>query len=81
MYWAGPCPLCRQGRLILQRNDATGAIYGHCEECEHGFDEPADVDAARGFLTLTRDYQSSDPNRVEIERSAWAARVNGLIEH
>lgn len=76
-HWAGTCPLCRQGRLILQRNDSSRAIYAHCEECEQGFDQPADAAASKGFLTLSLDYDSSNPDLTEIMRSPWAGHVTG----
>ncbi|POR54262.1 hypothetical protein [Bosea psychrotolerans] len=76
-HWVGTCPLCRQGRLILLRNDSSLAIYAHCEECEQGYQDPANIDTARSFLTLDHDYETSDPSLTEIARSQWHGRVRG----
>jgi len=79
LYWVGSCPLCRQGRIVLQRNNRSGTIYAHCEECEQGYAEPADRDAGRGFLTLALDYETSDPDWTAIEGSPWAEHVLGRL--
>jgi hypothetical protein len=79
-YWVGTCPLCQQGRLILQRNDKTLKLYAHCEECEEGYREPADIDAGKGFLTLAEIYETSDPDRTQIMISPWWDRVRGVVQ-
>lgn len=72
-YHIGQCPLCRQGRLFLFRNSATGGVYGHCEECEHGFLSPDDLEAGQGgFLTLLDDDEADWATREDIRRSVWA---------
>ena len=45
----GTCPVCSQGRLIIARENASGALYVLCEECESEWPSPAtcaDINAA-----------------------------------
>lgn len=71
-FHIGQCPICRQGRLFLFRNATTGDIYGHCEECEHGFLSPDDLEAEQGgFLTLLIDDDADWATEEEVRRSVW----------
>ena len=36
----GNCSLCGQGRVLVLREDSTGAIYVGCEECGSEWDSP-----------------------------------------
>ena len=36
----GLCPICGQGRLIIARDDVSGALYVLCEECESEWASP-----------------------------------------
>ncbi len=76
LYHVGTCPLCNQGRLWLQKNLTTSAIYAHCEECDQGYLSPEDIKiASGGFLTLMEDYETEDPTGEDVENSVWARVV------
>ena len=70
-YHVGNCPTCCNGRLFLFREAATGAVYGHCEECEQGFRTPDDIERETGFLTLLDDCDAEWATEDEIAGSIW----------
>lgn len=71
-FHAGHCPSCHNGRLFLFRESDTGDVYGHCEECEHGYRSPAEIESNSGFLTLLNDSDAEWATEDEISRSVWA---------
>jgi uncharacterized protein (DUF983 family) len=71
-YHLGNCPSCQSGRLFPFFEADTGDVYGHCEECEHGYRSPAEIEARGGFLTLLNDSEAHWATEIEISRSVWA---------
>jgi hypothetical protein len=71
-YHLGNCPSCRSGRLFLFCEADTGDVYGHCEECEHGYRSPVEIEERGGFLTLLNDSEADWATENEISRSVWA---------
>jgi hypothetical protein len=73
----GTCPVCSQGRQIIARDKASGALYVLCEECESEWSSPEqsrDIDAASrdrfGPSTLLeRDELDGHPWKVFLEGS------------
>jgi hypothetical protein len=72
LFHAGHCPNCHNGRLFLFRESETGDVYGHCEECEQGYQSPGDIESNNGFLTLLNDSDAEWATEDEISRSVWA---------
>jgi hypothetical protein len=66
-FWFKTCPKCDgQGRLFICENSATGRLYLHCEECEHGFLDPDQcAHASAGFLAIDIDYNYASRERIE----------------
>ncbi|MET3793230.1 hypothetical protein [Aquamicrobium terrae] len=72
-FHIGTCPSCREGRLFLFRNLVSGDVYGHCEECEQGYNTPDDLEAKNGgFLTLLDQDDAEWAAEEEVGRSVWA---------
>ena len=71
------CPLCRQGRLFAYREEDSGNIYLHCEECEWGWLDPKRLRAEDGFLTLDVPSDARPASRDEVLASQWRALLIG----
>ncbi len=69
MKWYKSCPLCNQGRLFVMRDSTNERLYLHCEECEWGFRNPADVYVGGPmFLTLLEEFDAAPATEEEIRR-------------
>lgn len=68
----GQCPFCRQGRLYAYREEDSGDIYLHCEECEQGYRNPEALSANHSFLTLDEPGEARAASREEILHSSWS---------
>jgi hypothetical protein len=80
IYWAADCAFCNQGRLFIFRRSDLGTLYLHCEECEYGWDRLEEVaDVAAGFLTVSVDFESTEPTLAEIQAFGWGHAVRGHI--
>jgi formate dehydrogenase maturation protein FdhE len=66
----GNCPLCGQGRLIIAKDDTTGALYVLCEECESEWESPGQ---SRSVDTATRDLhgRSTFLEREALDAHPW----------
>lgn len=66
------CPRCQgQGRLFAFREDDTGCVYLHCEECEQGFRDPTRLAANDGFLTLDAPGGARAATQEDVLGSPW----------
>ena len=32
--WIATCPICREGRVVIAKENSSGRLYLFCEECE-----------------------------------------------
>jgi len=73
VYWYESCSACKgQGRLLIQEDVTNGRLYLHCEECEMGWLDPAEVkDSKKGFLTLQVDFESRNPTPATLAQFGW----------
>jgi hypothetical protein len=72
----GVCPLCSQGRLIIARDNASGALYVLCEECESEWTSPEesnDIHAA----SRNKFGESTLLERNDLANHPW----NTFIKH
>ena len=65
------CQFCGQGRLFPYREDDSGEVYLHCEECEWGWRHPERLTAEDGFLTLDVPGDAQPASRDEVLSSQW----------
>lgn len=66
----GTCLVCSQGRLIIARENATGALYVLCEECESEWPSP---DQSRKVEAASRESHgpSTFLEREELGDHPW----------
>ncbi|MCB9586705.1 MAG: hypothetical protein H6718_14995 [Polyangiaceae bacterium] len=65
------CPFCDQGRLFAFREEDSGDIYLHCEECERGYRDPDGLSVEQSFLTLDEPGEARAASRDEVLASRW----------
>jgi predicted RNA-binding Zn-ribbon protein involved in translation (DUF1610 family) len=64
------CPNCKQDTIIACARDSDNKLFLHCEECEWGWNTPAEVDAgASGFLAL--DIEAHYASRQALVAADW----------
>ena len=57
---------------MIQEDVTNGRLYLHCEECEMGWLDPAQIkDVAKGFLTLHADFESRNSTRDTLTLFGW----------
>ena len=67
----GLCSICGQGRLIVAREDSSGALYVLCANSEAEWHSPEDM---KNIKAATRDIfgRSTLLAREEVEEHPWA---------
>ncbi len=71
LFWLKTCPLCKQGRLFVFKNQSNGKLYLHCEECEEGYYNPEEINRENSFLTLTEDFEATGATAEDIKEFKW----------
>lgn len=79
MYYIGQCPICRQGVLEILKEDKSGTIYIHCDECEAEWRNPEDALEVRNGTRFH--FGLSKPASLEeVYEMNWKVEVHNMPE-
>ena len=77
-FWYKTCPVCvGEGRLFITEDLSRKRLYLHCEECESGFPDPAQLE--NSFLTLNKDYKYKLADFETIKNYGWESFAQNSV--
>jgi len=72
----GFCRVCRQGRLIIARDRASGVMYVLCEECESEWASPEEI-VVNSMPSRDTFGLSTYITREELKDHPWEGFLEG----
>ena len=69
-YWYMNCPVCQQGRLLVEMRDDVKELFLECEECSRAWRTPEQV-SVRENAFLALDIGSHAASEEEIRLADW----------
>jgi hypothetical protein len=73
--WINQCPVCRQGRVIIAKENSSGRMFLLCEECDSEWKSPAEF-LAKQPASRDKFSEATFLARDEVADHPWAAYLH-----